>query len=77
VGSPSRQAFLTNVSGLFVAERAQLGSEIRLVRRSGRDVARIETASSPAFVAPGLPIAIVPTGTPPGIWTIDRSESSP
>ena len=29
------------------------------------------------MVAPGLPIASVPTGTPPGIWTIESSESSP
>ena len=46
-------------------------------RSSGRDVARMPTASSPALVAPGFPIASVPTGTPPGIWTIDSSESRP
>ncbi len=31
----------------------------------------------PALVAPGLPIASVPTGTPPGIWTMESSESRP
>jgi hypothetical protein len=30
-----------------------------------------------AFTAPALPIASTPTGIPPGIWTIDSSESSP
>jgi len=34
-------------------------------------------ANSAAFRAPALPIAIVPTGTPPGICTIDSSESTP
>ena len=29
------------------------------------------------MVAPAVPIAIVATGTPPGIWTIDSSESRP
>src|SRR5438552_2656132 len=35
----------------------------------------MRTARSPAFRA--LPIATVATGIPAGIWTIDRSESSP
>jgi hypothetical protein len=46
-------------------------------RRAGRLLARIAIASSAAFMAPGLPIARVPTGMPPGIWTIDSSESIP
>src|SRR4051812_870680 len=46
-------------------------------RSSGRDVARIATASSPALTAPDDPIATVATGTPLGIWTIDSSESRP
>ena len=29
------------------------------------------------MVAPALPMASVPTGTPPGIWTIESSESRP
>ncbi len=29
------------------------------------------------MAAPALPMASVPTGTPPGIWTIDSSESTP
>ena len=37
----------------------------------------MDTASSAALMAPGLPMASVPTGTPPGICTMDRSESSP
>ena len=31
----------------------------------------------PAFFAPDFPIATVATGTPPGIWTVERSESRP
>ena len=46
-------------------------------RSSGRDVARIATASRPALAAPAAPIATVATGTPFGICTIDSSESSP
>ena len=34
-------------------------------------------ASSAALIAPGLPIASVPTGMPPGICMIDKSESLP
>ena len=34
-------------------------------------------ASNPAFTAPALPIASVPTGTPAGICAIDSSESMP
>src|SRR5918992_952899 len=48
-------------------------------------VARIESSASPsmraasnaALTAPALPIASVPTGTPPGICAIDSSESIP
>src|SRR5215475_11690068 len=36
-------------------------------RNSGRELARIATASRAALIAPAVPIAIVPTGTPPGI----------
>src|SRR5216683_4455981 len=35
------------------------------------------TARSAALIAPGLPMASVPTGMPAGIWTVDRSESMP
>ena len=38
-------------------------------------MARIWTASNPAFVA--LPIATVATGIPAGICTIEYSESTP
>ncbi len=34
-------------------------------------VARIAAASSPALVAPALPMASVPTGTPAGICTME------
>ena len=34
-------------------------------------------ASNAAFFAPGLPTASVPTGTPPGICTMDNRESKP
>src|SRR5689334_21286432 len=36
---------------------------------------RICAASTPAFVAPGLPIETVATGTPGGICTVDSSAS--
>jgi len=34
-------------------------------------------ANKAALIAPGLPIAKVATGIPPGIWTIDKRESIP
>ncbi len=34
-------------------------------------------ASSAAFAAPAFPMASVPTGTPPGICTMDSNESIP
>ena len=37
----------------------------------------MEAAKSAALIAPALPMAKVPTGTPPGIWTMLRSESIP
>ena len=37
----------------------------------------MRAASSPALAAPALPMATVATGTPLGIWTMERSESSP
>src|SRR6188768_423025 len=39
--------------------------------------ARICAARTPAFVAPGLPIETVATGTPGGICTVDNSASIP
>src|SRR6185503_14753974 len=44
---------------------------------AGLPRARIATANSAAFAAPASPIAKVATGTPLGIWTMERSESSP
>src|SRR6185437_4986877 len=39
--------------------------------------ARTPAASSAALIAPGLPIASVPTGIPAGICTMEYSESTP
>lgn len=44
---------------------------------SGDRLAMICAAKIPVFFAPALPIAIDATGIPPGIWTVERSESSP
>ncbi len=44
---------------------------------SSSDSARIAAARSAAFFAPASPIASVPTGIPPGICAVERSESSP
>lgn len=40
-------------------------------------ILNILAASIPAFLAPAAPIAVVATGIPPGIWTIDNKESIP
>jgi hypothetical protein len=34
-------------------------------------------ANNAALIAPGLPMAKVATGIPPGIWTIEYNESMP
>src|SRR6266566_1028343 len=49
----------------------------RFVRIFLSESARIAPARSAAFFAPAEPIASVPTGIPPGICAIERSESSP
>src|SRR4029077_15086545 len=41
------------------------------------EIARMAAAKSAAFFAPADPIASVPTGMPPGICAIERSESKP
>src|SRR6185312_1309628 len=41
------------------------------------DSASTAAASRAALIAPGLPMASVPTGTPPGICMIESSESLP
>ena len=43
----------------------------------GSDRARIWTAKMAAFFAPALPMAIEATGTPGGIWTVERRASMP
>src|SRR5207302_3252429 len=45
--------------------------------REGSFSASTLAASSAALIAPALPMANVPTGTPAGIWTMERSESTP
>src|SRR5262249_8220533 len=46
-------------------------------RIAGCFAPRIEAASKAALIAPAFPIASVPTGIPPGICAIERSESNP
>ena len=70
--SRSRQGLVPHPAA--VCSSAKCGS---FSRSSGRVVARIRTASRAALVAPALPMASVPTGTPAGIWTIESSESRP
>src|SRR6267378_797676 len=55
--------FLRNASNFF--------------RIASSEVARIAPARSAAFFAPASPIASVPTGIPPGICAVERSESRP
>ena len=40
-------------------------------------LATMATAISAALIAPALPMAMVPTGTPAGICTIESRESMP
>ena len=49
----------------------------RFWRIFSSESARIAAAKSAAFFAPADPIASVPTGMPPGICAIERSESKP
>src|SRR5262249_39460844 len=53
------------VSRIFFSCASQ--NSCSFLRSSGRLLARIATAKSAAFTAPGLPIASVATGIPPGI----------
>ena len=57
-----------------VCERRKV-SRARAISESLR--ARMDAAKRPAFFAPELPIAKVATGTPPGICTMESSESTP
>src|SRR5690606_11820232 len=78
-GPPTHQGSNVGV-GSVAAAAASVCSRLKARRRarsSGRVSARTAAASKPAFAAPASPIASVPTGTPRGIWTIDRSESRP
>ena len=44
---------------------------------AGSDRPTIEPANNPALIAPARPTASVPTGIPPGIWTIESELSQP
>src|SRR5260370_24199042 len=46
-------------------------------RYSGCFTPKIAVASNAALIAPAFPIAIVPTGIPPGICAMESRESSP
>ena len=52
----------------------QASSDLRSVLFESASTA---VASKAALIAPARPIASVPTGTPAGIWTIDRRLSMP
>ena len=72
-----RIAGITSASPRGPSRLVRHGYACSFCRSSGREVARIRTAKRPAFFAPASPIASVPTGMPPGICTIESSESSP
>ena len=58
-----------------LSARAETLSVFLLVRAASSPA--LATAKSAALVAPAAPIARVPTGTPAGICTMDKSESKP
>src|SRR5688572_25858844 len=58
------------------SRRASLHARSRAAS-SGWRSATMRAARSAALAAPGLPMASVPTGTPFGIWAIDRKASTP
>src|SRR5215468_10937721 len=68
-------------SSMFVSSNTSSVRCFRQTRSRSRNSARcvdtIDVASSAALIAPGSPMASVPTGTPFGICTIDNNESRP
>ena len=50
---------------------------LSFLRKLGREFETIEIASNAPLIAPDIPIAKVPTGTPRGICTMESSESIP
>ena len=75
---PRRQAALGVSSGVWATAavwRARHAASAVAIDSSFS--ARIAAASRAALIAPARPIASVPTGTPPGIWTIESRLSSP
>ena len=65
------QLLLQDLLRLLRSEIRQLLEELGPLAREDRD------REQPALTAPGLPIANVATGIPPGICTVARSESRP
>src|SRR5256714_8802311 len=78
---PHPSALIPHPYSSSVASRTCRSCSRRNARRRSRKVAssfaKIATASSAAFSAPAAPIAKVPTGTPPGICTMESRESKP
>src|SRR5690606_13754449 len=72
---PASSGGSLGVSGTAAVCAARQASSARAT--AGSCSARIEAASRAALIAPARPIASVPTGTPPGICTIDSRLSRP
>src|SRR5713226_2052931 len=69
---------VTEGSGLARTRMVCSARNFRTASRKARCfVPRMEAARSAALTAPDLPMASVPTGTPPGICAIESSESRP
>src|SRR5690625_86838 len=76
----AENARLHDVRGSLAASTASVWScrqRRTLARISGRVRATMLAASKAALMAPALPVASVPTGTPPGIWAMESRESIP
>src|SRR6185312_11732678 len=64
--------------GIWATERVCLARQALSRASSPASLsAKMAAACSAAFLAPASPIANVATGTPPGIWAMERSESNP
>src|SRR5882724_2570294 len=69
---------VTEGSGLASTRKVCSARNFRTASRKARClVPRIEAARSAALTAPDLPMASVPTGTPPGICAMESNESRP
>ena len=75
---PDRRTWRTIIRALRPPRRSAARASARSRPASASSlVASIAAASSAALIAPALPIASVPTGTPAGIWTIESRLSMP